>query len=86
MSKYISVPHSRFNIIHEIVEGDKRQLGFEMRVFAQMAAGVTWVMVSTRDLGMRNKLFHLFSALKLSWTQNTSPSEGRQVSRYSCEL
>jgi hypothetical protein len=49
------VPHSRFNIIHEIVEGDKRQLGFKMRVFAQMAAGVTWGMVSTRDLGMQKQ-------------------------------
>jgi hypothetical protein len=27
-------------MVHEIVKGDKCKLGFEMRVFAQMAAGV----------------------------------------------
>jgi hypothetical protein len=39
----VCATHNRFDVIHEIVEGDKRKLGFEMRVFAQMAAGVAWV-------------------------------------------
>jgi hypothetical protein len=30
-------------MIHEIIEGDERKLGFEVRVFAQMAASVAWV-------------------------------------------
>jgi hypothetical protein len=30
-------------MIHEIVEGDERKLSFEVRIFAQMAASVTWV-------------------------------------------
>jgi len=39
-------PHECFDVIHEIIEGDERKLGFEMREFAQMAASVTlggWV-------------------------------------------
>lgn len=35
--------HNCFDVIHEIVESDKRKLGFEVRVFAQMTAGVAWV-------------------------------------------
>lgn len=27
-------PHNCFDVIHEIVKGDERKLGFEMRVFA----------------------------------------------------
>ena len=46
-------PHNCFDMVHEIIEGDERKLGFEMRVFAQMAASVTlggWVgRISTRD-------------------------------------
>ena len=34
-------PHNCFDVIQEIIERDERKLGFEMRVFAQMAASVT---------------------------------------------
>ena len=78
-------PHNRFDMIHEIIEGDERKLSFEVRIFAQMAASVTLSGMSARDLVISEQ-FYLFSALKLSCTQNTSPNEGRQVSRYSCEL
>ena len=37
-------------MIHEIVEGDERKLSFEVRIFAQMTASVTWGGMSTRDL------------------------------------
>jgi hypothetical protein len=50
-------PHECFDVIHEIIEGDERQLGFEMREFAQVAASVTlgvWGRISTRDLYMQN--------------------------------
>ncbi len=70
---------------HEIIKCDERELSFEVRIFAQMAASVTQSGMSTRDLVISEQVY-LFSALKLSCTQNTSPNEGRQVSRYSCEL
>ena len=72
-------------MIHEIVKSDERKLSFEMCIFAQMATSVTLSEMSTRDFVMSEQVY-LFSALKLSCTQNTSPNEGRQVSRYSCEL
>ena len=51
-------PHNRFDMIHEFVKGDECKLGFEMRVFAQMAAGVAWVdMMSTRGLGISQSGF-----------------------------
>ena len=36
-------------MIYEIIEGDERELSFEMRIFAQMAASVTLSGMSTRD-------------------------------------
>jgi hypothetical protein len=41
MKKFISMPHNHLDMVHEIFEGDERQLGFEVRVFAQVAACVT---------------------------------------------
>jgi hypothetical protein len=51
LSKFIGVPHNRFDMIHEIFEGDKCQLGFKVRKFAQMAARMALGRVSTRDPG-----------------------------------
>jgi hypothetical protein len=36
-------PYNRFNVVQEIVEGDEPKLGFEMRVFAQVATSVAWM-------------------------------------------
>jgi len=50
-------PHNCFDMVQEIIEGDEPKLGFEMRVFAQMAASVTWGglgRISTRDLYTQN--------------------------------
>jgi CO dehydrogenase nickel-insertion accessory protein CooC1 len=33
--------YDRFNVVHQVVECDKRKLGFEVRVFAQMSTGMT---------------------------------------------
>jgi hypothetical protein len=43
VSPLVCATYNCFDVIHEIVEGDERKLGFEMRVFAQMAASVAWV-------------------------------------------
>lgn len=81
------MPHNHLDMVHEIFEGDERQLSFEVGVFAQVAASVTLSQNElTGDSGTYKRRFHLFSALKLSCTQKTSPNEGRHVSRYSCEL
>jgi hypothetical protein len=55
-------------VIHEIIEGDERKLGFEVRVFAQMAASVAG-MGEGYDENPRPRhtgVSYLFSALKLS--------------------
>lgn len=44
-----ALTHNRFDMVHEIVEGDERKLGFEVRIFAQMATSVTWSGMSVRD-------------------------------------
>jgi hypothetical protein len=36
-------PYNRFDVTHEIVEGDERKLCLEVRIFAQMAASVAGV-------------------------------------------
>jgi hypothetical protein len=35
-------PYECLDVVHEIVEGDERKLGFEVREFAQMATSVAW--------------------------------------------
>jgi len=50
-------PHNCFDMVQEVIEGDERKLGFEMRVFAQMAASVTWGglgRISKRDFYTQN--------------------------------
>ena len=44
-----ALTHNRFDVVHEIVEGDERKLGFEVRIFAQMTTSVTCSGMSTRD-------------------------------------
>ena len=35
--------HDCFDVVHQVVECDERKLGFEVRVFAQMPTGMTWL-------------------------------------------
>ena len=72
--------YDALDVGHEVFESDESKLSFEMCEFAQMTAGVA-MRVSRNYHTIYKGNTDLFSARKLSWTQNTSPREGRHVSR-----
>lgn len=69
------------DVIYEVGKCNERKLSFEMGILAQMASRVTGgAQISTTVRFKRNQRY-LFSALKLSCTQNTSPKLGKHVSK-----
>ncbi len=59
-------------MIHEIIEGDECKLGFEMRVFAQMATSVALGSISTRDLVISEQLLPVLSSEALLHTKHVT--------------